>query len=100
MSNDKHLPTNWLEEKLKHLEKDIKDKKDYSHLDEMVQELLKEVNMKKLKRSTSPIVPMDKDFTPTKNEKKKMKKKKKRVDWTSVIKNGEFDKYASNKLKY
>ena len=53
MNNDKHLPTNWLEEKLKHLEKDIKDKKDYSHLDEMVQELLKEVNMKKLKRSTS-----------------------------------------------
>jgi hypothetical protein len=108
MSTDKHLPTNWLEEKLKHLEKDIKDKKDYSHLDEMVKELLKEVNMKKLKRSTSPIVPMNKDFTLTKDEekkikkkmKKKKKKKKKPVDWTSVIKNGEFDKYASNKLKY
>ena len=104
MNNDKHLPTNWLEEKLKHLEKDIKDKKDYSHLDEMVQELLKEVKMKKLKRSTSPIVPMNKDFTPTKNEKKKMKKKKKKkkkpVDWTSIIRNGDFDKYASNQLKY
>ena len=86
MNNDKHLPTNWLEEKLKHLEKDIKDKKDYSHLDEMVKELLKEVNMKKLKRSTSPIVPMNKDF--------------KTVDWTSIIRNGDFDKYASNQLKY
>ena len=100
MNNDKHLPTNWLEEKLKHLKKDIEDEKDYSHLDEMVNELLKEVKMKKLKRSILSIVPMNKDFTPTKNEKKKMKKKKKPVDWTSIIRNGDFDKYASNQLKY
>lgn len=100
MSDDKHLPTNWLEEKLKHLEQDIKNKKDYNHLDEMVKGLLEEIKMKKIKRSTSPIVPMNKDWTLTNKEKKKMNKKK-RVDWTSVIKNGEFDKYASStKLKY